>query len=109
MWQACALLLALALPAGILAVRRAMRQHHSEAAAAAEAKQYERASPELIGGLVKLASHQGQRSFIENELESIQRAQGQAGVRVGHVVWLSMKLDGRVARDASSPDFSDGR
>jgi len=75
------------------------------AAATVLARQYEVAPRELIAEFIQDAESDGHGQLVQAKLSEVRRLYGTGGVRVGHVMWIIMVVEGSVDRNAAPPSF----
>lgn len=63
------------------------------------------ASEEDLDAYLKLAEAEGKRVEFLRELSAIRRVFGPAGVKLGHLTWIDLKLEGKLPQDAVAPAF----
>lgn len=63
------------------------------------------ATNEDIAALFLLAREERKEQQCQIELAKVQQAYSETGIKVGHMVWISMKLAGEIAADAVAPAF----
>lgn len=67
--------------------------------------QFDVAPQRLVDEFFELAKASGREREFLSEVVKIRTAYGHQGLKFGHLMWIDMKLEGRVANDAVAPPF----